>query len=220
VKVKIRKTRRLIQVWSICKWFVTWEILQWLIVSTSPNSNLKEHPLSAVGEWLFNILRASFRRYDNTRRNIQRKCKFLPKFEPVPVEEFPECGAMHSGKNFRKCGSNVLDGYCCTFPRNVGRTAGGLGGFSHIQDSVNCFWRPWALKSWTIKLSFGKIIAIEVLDHAVRYKRKEKSFRRSQLLRPFLQAVTAVMCLPTWHKWNTENLVMCRQSGGFIETNI
>ena len=66
--------------------------------STSPTSKLEEHPLSAVGEWLFNTLRPSFRRYDNTRRNIQRKYQFLPKFEPVPTEDFEECDTMQSGR--------------------------------------------------------------------------------------------------------------------------
>jgi hypothetical protein len=55
------------------------------------------------------------------------------------VEEFAEYGAMRSGKNIQKFASDVLDGYCCTLPRNVGRTAGALDGLIYIQEIVICF---------------------------------------------------------------------------------
>ena len=40
-------------------WFLTWYILQWEAVRTSSNPNLKDHPLSAVRDCLFNIFAAT-----------------------------------------------------------------------------------------------------------------------------------------------------------------
>jgi hypothetical protein len=42
------------QVRDLFEWFVTY-FFQWGVVSTSPNPQLEDHPLSAVRNWLFNI---------------------------------------------------------------------------------------------------------------------------------------------------------------------
>lgn len=134
----------------------------WWIVSTSPTSKLEEHPLSTAGEWFFNILGISFRRY-NARRNIQRKYQFLPKFNRYHWKNLQNLTPCSLANNFRKFGGNVLDGYCCTLPRNAGRTAGALDGFIYIQEIVICFWRPWGPQSWTTKLSLVKWLLLKCL---------------------------------------------------------